>query len=69
MTARALQHLDDRGIEYDYIDIEKDPAAAQWVRDQNGGQEKKPTIDLNGRILTEPTNAELDEALAQSSLR
>jgi glutaredoxin len=69
LTARSREHLDDLGIDYDYIDVEEDPTAAQWVKDQNGGREKKPTIDLNGHILSEPTNDELDEALAQASPR
>ena len=64
MTARSRQHLDELGIAYDYVDIEADPSAAQWVKDQNGGREKKPTIDIAGRVLSEPTNEELDEALA-----
>jgi hypothetical protein len=34
------------------------------VKAQNGGKEKKPTIDIEGRILAEPTNKELDAALA-----
>jgi mycoredoxin len=63
ITARTREHLDELGVEYDYIDVESDPAAARWVKRHNGGKEEKPTVDINGRILTEPTNAELDSAL------
>jgi mycoredoxin len=64
LTARALAHLKRKGVPFQYIDIEKDEQAAQWVREQNGGKERKPTIRIDGRVLVEPTNAELDRALS-----
>jgi glutaredoxin len=63
LTRRALSHLKERGVPYEYTDIDEDREAAKWVAEQNGGKEKKPTIDIDGRILSEPTNRELDEAL------
>ena len=66
MTHRALAHLDELGIRYEYVDVEKDAAAAEWVRAQNGGKEKKPTIQIESTILTEPTNAQLDETLRKA---
>jgi glutaredoxin len=69
MTTRTLAHLKRAGVDYKYIDIDNDPAASQWVKDQNGGAEKKPTVDLgDGKILAEPTNAELDAALKAAGL-
>lgn len=64
MTKRTLAHLDRKHIPYDYVDIDDDPESAKWVAEQNGGKEKKPTVDIDGFILSEPTNEELDEALA-----
>ncbi|HWE07289.1 MAG TPA: glutaredoxin family protein [Rhizomicrobium sp.] len=64
LTRRAIDHLKRRGIPFEYINLEEDPRAAEWVKAQNGGKEKKPTIDLDGQILSEPTNDELDAALA-----
>ncbi len=64
MTRNALAHLRQRGIDYQYIDIDKDREAAKWVADQNDGRERKPTLDIDGEILTEPTSGELDRALA-----
>ncbi len=68
LTTRTLAHLERIGVEFDYIDVEADPAASQWVKDQNGGKEKKPTVDLAGQIMSEPTNAELDAALKSSGI-
>jgi glutaredoxin len=64
-TKRSLRHLEQSGVDYDYIDIEQDEEAARWVREQNGGKERKPTIDINGRVLSTPSNEELDAALQQ----
>jgi glutaredoxin len=67
LTKMALAHLDRRGIKYQYIDIDEDKEAARWVADQNDGKEKKPTIDIGGRVLSTPSNQELDEALEAAS--
>ncbi len=68
MTRRTLEHLKERGIEYQYIDIDKDREAAKWVADQNGGREKKPTLNIEGEVLSEPSNHELDRVLAAHKL-
>ena len=65
MTQRTRAHLKRLGIPYDYIDIEKDAQAAQWVREQNDGKEKKPTLLIGGEVLSTPTDEEVDEALVQ----
>ncbi len=64
MTRRSLDHLRLRHIPFEYVNIEKDRAASEWVKGQNHGKEMKPTIDIEGQILAEPTNEELDAALA-----
>jgi len=51
-------------VEFTYIDIDDDPEAAKWVEEQNGGKQKKPTLNIDGNVLTEPTNDELDQALS-----
>lgn len=68
LTRRTLMHLDRLGVEYDYVDVDHDEAASQWVKDQNNGKEKKPTIDIRGRILTAPSNQDLENALRESQV-
>jgi glutaredoxin len=68
MTTRTRAHLDQQGIAYQYVDIDRDRSAAAWVAAQNGGREKKPTLDIAGFVLAEPTNDELDKALAEKGL-
>ena len=68
MTTDTRDHLDELGVKYEYIDIEKNPAAAKWVREQNDGLEKKPTVDIEGRVLSEPSNEELEAALEEAGV-
>jgi glutaredoxin len=63
-TQNALAHLKQMGVPFRYIDVEQDTEASEWVKAQNGGKERKPTIDVDGRILIEPSDRELESALA-----
>jgi len=67
-TQALLSHLDDLGLKYKYINIEDDERAAAWVRHQNDGKEKKPTVDIGGIILFTPSVGELDDALRDAQL-
>lgn len=64
-TRATIIHLRRLKIPYRYINIEQDRLAAEWVSKQNNGKEKKPTLDIDGQILTEPTNSELDQILRE----
>lgn len=68
MTQRTLAHLKSRKIEYQYVDIDNDREAAKWVAEQNNGKEKKPTLNIDGEVLTEPTNGELDKVLREKGI-
>lgn len=64
MTKRSRALLDGAGVAYEYTDIDGDREAAAWVREQNpDGKERKPTIKIGTRVLVEPSDAELSEAL------
>ena len=63
LTRYTLRHLDELGVAYEYIDVDNDQQASEWVKQQNNGKEKKPTLDIDGRVLTAPSNRQLDEAL------
>lgn len=68
MTKNTLAHLKELGLPFQYIDIDHDRQAAKWVAAQNDGREKKPTVDIDGVILSEPSDDELDEALEEKGL-
>jgi glutaredoxin len=62
-TQATRNQLDSLGVPYDYINIEKDPKATDWVKRQNGGKQKTPTVDIEGQILVEPDEPQLEAAL------
>jgi glutaredoxin len=68
-TQRSLRYLDDLGIAYDYINVEDDAQASKWVKEQNDGKERKPTIKINNQqVLSVPSNQELERALREQGL-
>jgi mycoredoxin len=61
---RLRTQLDREGIEYTVIDIEKDPAAADFVMSVNGGNQTVPTVLFeDGTALTNPSLAQVKERL------
>ena len=67
-TQRTLRALDNLGVAHEYINIEQDPQASEWVKEQNDGKERKPTLKVGERILRVPADAELEEALRAERL-
>ena len=67
-TKRTRQLLDNLGVSYDYVDVEQDQQASAWVKEQNDGKERKPTVDLGGRVLAVPSDGELEGALREKGL-
>ncbi len=67
-TTRSREYLDKLGVAYQYVDVEQDESAAAWVREQNGGKERKPTLDIAGQVLSVPTDHELTSALRERGL-
>ena len=56
------------GIEMTEIDIEQDPAAAEFVMSVNGGNQTVPTVVLpDGTALVNPSAAQVRERLAAVS--
>jgi mycoredoxin len=56
----AKRWFDTRGIAYDYINIEEDENAADFVMKVNGGMRSVPTIIFpDGSVLVEPSPREL----------
>ena len=62
-TKRTLKYLDNLNIDYEYIDVEKDESASEWVKSQNDGKERKPTLLVGSRVLSVPSQSELEAAL------
>ena len=62
---RLKSQLDREGIGYEVIDIEADPAAAEFVMSVNGGNQTVPTVRFrDGSALTNPTIVQVKDHLA-----
>lgn len=62
-TKRTLKALDGLGVAYDYINVEQDEQASRWVKQQNDGKERKPTVVVGEQVLSVPSEQELESAL------
>lgn len=62
-TRETRDYLDRIGVSYEYLDVDADPEAKQWVIQRNGGKQKTPTVVIDDQILIEPDNADLENAL------
>ncbi len=66
-TQRTRKYLDARGLEYTYVNLDKDENAERKVIEWNGGRRLTPTVVIAGggrtQRLTEPEDSELEAAL------
>jgi mycoredoxin len=61
---RLRSQLDREGIEYDVVDIELDPSAADLVMSVNGGNRTVPTLVYpDGTVQTNPSLAHVKAKL------
>jgi mycoredoxin len=65
-TKKTLKYLDSLGVNYQYINVEEDETASRWVKNQNDGKERKPTISIGEKILSVPTENQLNSELRQA---
>jgi len=67
-TKRTLKTLDKLGVAYDYINVEQDEQASNWVKEQNGGKERKPTLKVGKQVLSVPSDEELRLILTDNGM-
>jgi len=61
---RLKAQMDREGIDYQVVDIEADPSAAELVMAVNGGHQTVPTLVFpDGSALTNPSVAQVKEKL------
>jgi mycoredoxin len=62
---RLKSQLDREGIAYQVVDIEQEPAAADFVMSVNGGNQTVPTLQFDdGSALTNPSIVQVKERLS-----
>lgn len=66
---RLKSQLDREGIGYTVVDIEQDPAAAEFVMSVNGGNQTVPTLRFeDGSALTNPSIVQVKAHLESLTL-
>ena len=61
---RLMKQLDREGVGYATVDIEQDPASADFVMSVNGGNQTVPTVVFpDGSAMTNPSLAEVKAKL------
>lgn len=66
---RLKTALKAKGITWDEVDIEKDPAAAKFVQEANGGNQTVPTVKFaDGSTMTNPSLRDVQGKLAELSV-
>ena len=55
----AIEWLDERGVQYETLDVTSDPAARQEMFELSG-QTLAPTIDVDGEILADFDTGQLE---------
>jgi mycoredoxin len=61
---RARKFFDRNGIAYNWINIDRDPEAEQYVLKVNRGNRSVPTIVFpDGSLLVEPSESQLRQKL------
>ncbi|HEX5595000.1 MAG TPA: mycoredoxin [Micromonosporaceae bacterium] len=62
---RLGSQMTREGIEYEVVNIEADPAAAEFVMGVNGGNQTVPTLRFSdGSTMTNPSIIEVKQRLA-----
>ena len=61
ITAKSI--LDTYNVEYVFVNIDEDEAAAAKVMELNGGRRVVPTIFIDGEVYTNPSQQELIELI------
>lgn len=62
---RLKTQLDREGIAFEVVDIERDPASAEYVESVNGGNQTVPTLRFDdGSALTNPSIVQVKQKLA-----
>ena len=67
-TVRALKWLEAWKVDYQWIEVDDDPAAEKQIADWNDGRAIRPTLDIGGAIFVNPEQSILKTELESRGL-
>jgi mycoredoxin len=62
-TQRAIRHMNELGVEYTFVDVDKNPDAEALIASWNNGRSIRPTFDINGQHLVNPSAQQIRDAM------
>lgn len=65
---RTKAQLDELGVDYDYIDLKADPAAAEVAKEISGRTQIPVVVYPDASHHVEPSNADVEAKLRELSL-
>lgn len=67
-TQRAIAFMDKLGVPYEYVDLDSDAEAEALVASWNNGRSIRPTFDIAGEHMVNPSPHQIEAALKQHGL-
>ena len=64
---RLKAQLDDAGIAYRVVDVDRHPEAGAKIEEVTGGLRIVPSVDVDGLLLVNPTLRDVTEAVRDSA--
>jgi glutaredoxin 3 len=64
---QAMRYLDDKGVKYKYIDVDKEEGTAEEAT-KKSGQRGIPVIDIDGDIIVGFDRPKIDQSLKAHAL-
>jgi mycoredoxin len=57
------RYLQSKNVPFEEIDIEQHPEYGEKIEQATGGFRTVPTVEIDGKLMVNPSKRELDEAL------
>jgi glutaredoxin len=57
------RYLQSKGVQFEEIDIEQQPEYGEKIEQLTGGFRTVPTVEIDGKLMVNPSRREIDEAL------
>lgn len=68
LSQMLRRHLNRLGVPYDYVDLDANPTVEARLEWLTGGRVYSPLVSIGGRLLVQPTNSEVEWALARAGV-
>ena len=67
ICVHTKRYLMTKNVDFEEIDIEEQPQYGDMIEELTGGYRTVPTLDIDGRLMVNPSRREIDEALAAAA--